>query len=100
VEAWAAGRFPLLKLESTAACLDLARAGRALTLAPLSLARDASRSGELVYRAATSSIRTRYGVHWLRNRTPSPATALMIAAIRMAADEIARLADDPPTTEA
>lgn len=99
-EAWAAGRFPFFCLESTDACLDLARTGRALTLVPRSLALDACRTGDLVYRPALGSLRTRDGVHWLKNRTPSPATALMIAAIRMTADEIASTPDGPSATAA
>jgi DNA-binding transcriptional LysR family regulator len=99
-EAWAAGRFPFFRLESTAACLDLARSGRALTLVPRSLALDACRAGDLVYRSAPYSLRTRDGVHYLKHRTPPPATALMIAAIRMTADEIAGTPDDALGTPA
>jgi len=74
----AAGRFPFYRLETTAACLELARSGRALTLVPRSLAMEACRSGELTARAATPDLVTNDGIHLVRQRSRSPATRLLI----------------------
>ena len=77
----AAGRFPFFRLETTSACLDLARSGRALTIVPRSLALDACRTGELTSRPAPARLRTNDGIHLVRQRSQSPATRLMIKRI-------------------
>ncbi len=88
-EAFAAGQFPFYRLETTAACLELARAGRALTIVPRSLAIDACRTGELIARAATHEMRTHDGIHLVRNRSRSPATRLLIDEIVTCAEQLA-----------
>ena len=70
-EAFAAGRFPLYRLETTAACLELAKSGRAITMVPHSLAEEACALGGLVHRPALPARRTNDGVHLVRNRTCS-----------------------------
>lgn len=92
-EALASGRFPFYRLETTAACLELARAGRAITLVPRSLAQEACEGGGLVQRPALPSLRTNDGIHLVRNRTRSPSVRILIEEIRAVASEIAR--EDP-----
>lgn len=89
-EALASGRFPFYRLETTAACLELAKAGRAITMVPLSLAQDVCQEGSLTYLAAPPSLRTNDGIHLVRNRTRSPSTRLMIDQIVAVAAELAR----------
>ncbi|MGH0036624.1 MAG: LysR family transcriptional regulator [Myxococcota bacterium] len=89
-EAFEAGRFPFYRLENTAACLELARAGRAVTLVPHSLAEEACARGGLVQRPALPSLRTNDGIHLVRNRTRSPSVRVLIDEIRDVAESIAR----------
>ncbi|MCP5071375.1 MAG: LysR family transcriptional regulator [bacterium] len=89
-EAHSAGRFPFYRLETTAACLDLAKAGRALTIVPRSLAREVCRDGALVSLDAPPQMRTNDGIHLVRSRTRSPSTQLLIAEIVEVANAIAR----------
>jgi DNA-binding transcriptional LysR family regulator len=89
-EAVASGRFPFYRLETTAACLELARAGRAITMVPRSLAEEACSSGDLVHRPALPSLRTNDGIHLVRNRTRSPSVRILIEEIRTVAESIAR----------
>ena len=93
-EALAAGRFPFYRLETTAACLDLARAGRAVTMVPRSLGVDVCRDGALVYRTAPPAMQTNDGIHLVRHRTRSPSTRLMIDEILATAHTLARDARD------
>jgi LysR family transcriptional regulator of abg operon len=79
--ALASGRFPFYRLETTAACLELAKAGRAITMVPRSLARDVCESGTLVYLAAPPTLCTNDGIHLVRHRTQSPSTRLLIEQI-------------------
>lgn len=88
-EALAAGRFPFYRLETTSACLDLATAGRALTIVPRSLAREACRGGALVSLDAPRQMRTNDGIHLVRSRTRSPSTRLLIDEVVEAANAIA-----------
>lgn len=88
-KALAAGRFPFYRLETTAACLELAKAGRAITMVPRSLARDVCRAGELVHLDAPPAMRTNDGIHLVRNRTRSPATRLLIDEIVEVAEALA-----------
>jgi DNA-binding transcriptional LysR family regulator len=90
-EALASGTFPFYRLETTAACLELAKAGRAITMVPRSLGREVCRGAALVSRAAPPSMRTNDGIHLVRHRTPSPSTRLVIEEI---IDVAARLAGD------
>lgn len=86
-EALAAGRFPFYRLETTAACLELVKAGRAITMVPRSLGLLVCRDGQLVHRAAPPTMRTNDGIHLVRHRTRSPSTRLLI-------DEIVAVAAD------
>jgi DNA-binding transcriptional LysR family regulator len=88
-EALAAGRFPFYRLETTSACLELAKAGRAITMVPRSLAREVCRSGELLYLAAPPAMRTNDGIHLVRTRTRSPSTRLLIDEIVEVAEALA-----------
>jgi DNA-binding transcriptional LysR family regulator len=86
-DALASGRFPFYRLETTAACLELVKAGRAITMVPRSLGVAVCRDGSLVYREAPPQMRTNDGIHLVRNRTRSPSTRLLI-------DEIVAVAAD------
>jgi DNA-binding transcriptional LysR family regulator len=88
-EALASGRFPFYRLETTAACLDLVKAGRAITMVPRSLGVEACRDGKLVYLEAPPQMRTNDGIHFVRNRTRSPSTRLLIEEIMAVAKNLA-----------
>jgi len=83
------GAFPDYELDSTEACLNVARGGQVITVAPLSLANRACASGELVWRSLPRSSRTNDGVHLLKRRTPSAATRAFIDCVKAAAKTIA-----------
>ena len=70
-EAFEAGRFPYYRLEATSACIELAKAGHAITLVPRSLAIEACRNGDLKYYEAPQPIRTNDGIHLVRHRSRS-----------------------------
>jgi len=89
-EALAAGRFPFYRLETTAACLELVKAGRAVTMVPRSLGVEACREGLLVYHEAPPSMQTNDGIHLVRQRTRSPSTRLLIDEITAVAADLAR----------
>jgi len=89
-EALAAGRFPFYRLETTAACLELAKAGRDITMVPLSLAQDVCQGGPLVYLAAPPALCTNDGIHLVRHRTQSPSTRLLIEQIVEVAGSLAQ----------
>lgn len=89
-EALAAGRFPFYRLETTAACLELVKAGRAITMVPRSLGLEVCRDGSLVHRAAPPALKTNDGIHLVRQRTRSPSTRLLIDEITFVASELAR----------
>ena len=80
-EALASGRFPFYRLETTAACLELVKAGRAITMVPRSLGIEACRDGLLVRRDAPPFMRTNDGIHLVRQRTRSPSAQLLIEEI-------------------
>ncbi|MDP6978823.1 MAG: LysR family transcriptional regulator [Myxococcota bacterium] len=86
---FAAGRFPFYRLETTSACLDLARAGHTLTMVPRSLALEACRSGGLVSMPAPPPLCTNDGIHLVRNRSRSPATRLLIERLVEVAQQLA-----------
>jgi len=88
-EALASGRFPFYRLETTAACLELVKAGRAITMVPRSLGIEACRDGLLVYRDAPPSMRTNDGIHLVRQRTRSPSAQLLIEEIIAVAANLA-----------
>ncbi len=88
-EALASGRFPFYRLETTAACLEFVKAGRAITMVPRSLGVEACRDGLLVYREAPPSMRTNDGIHLVRQRTRSPSTQLLIEEIVATAADLA-----------
>jgi len=88
-DALASGRFPFYRLETTAACLELVKAGRAITMVPRSLGVAVCREGSLVYREAPPQMRTNDGIHLVRNRTRSPSTRLLIDEIVAVAANLA-----------
>jgi LysR family transcriptional regulator of abg operon len=88
-EALASGRFPFYRLETTAACLELVKAGRAITMVPRSLGRQVCADGSLVSRTAPARMRTNDGIHLIRQRTKSPSTRLLIDEIVEIAAQIA-----------
>jgi DNA-binding transcriptional LysR family regulator len=90
-EAFAAGRFPFYRLETTAACLELARSGRAITMVPRSLALTAANGAEMMHQPAPAEMRTNDGIHLVRHRTRSPSARLLIDEIRAVAAGLARL---------
>ena len=85
----ASGRFPFYRLETTAACLDLVKAGRAITMVPRSLGVEVCREGRLVSRDVPPQMRTNDGIHFVRNRTRSPSTRLLIEEIMAVAATLA-----------
>ncbi|HIF94478.1 MAG: LysR family transcriptional regulator [Myxococcales bacterium] len=89
-EALAAGRFPFYRLETTAACLELVKAGRAITMVPRSLGKLVCESGQLVQRDVPARLRTNDGIHLIRQRTKSPSTRFLIDEI---VEVAARLAE-------
>ncbi len=86
--ALASGKFPFYRLETTAACLDVVKDGRTLTIVPLSLAKEACASGELFFFVAPGQ-RTNDGVHSIRGRSRSAAVRLAIDGVRAEAEAIA-----------
>ena len=82
-------RFPLFRLESTAACLELARSGRAITMVPKSLALRECRTSDLVARDAGPGLRTNDGIHLVLGRSRSPATQILIEQLQRTAKELA-----------
>lgn len=88
-EALASGRFPFYRLETTAACLELVKAGRAITMVPRSLGKLVCESSELVRRDAPARLRTNDGIHLIRQRTKSPSTRLLIDEIVQVAAKLA-----------
>jgi len=89
---YAAGQFPDYELDSTAACLDMAKSGRAITVVPRALA---VRSG-LHQIALPSSEVTRDAIHLLRNRSRSALVATFVAVLR----EVAQTATMPSNSAA
>ncbi len=89
---YAAGQFPDYELDSTAACLDMARSGRAITVVPCALA---ARSG-LHQIALPGSEVTRDAIHLLRNRSRSALVAAFVAVLR----EVAQAATMPSNSAA
>lgn len=88
-EALASGRFPFYRLETTTACLELVKTGRAITMVPRSLGVEVCRDGLLIYRETPPSMRTNDGIHLVRHRTRSPSTQLLIEEIIVAAANLA-----------
>lgn len=81
----AAGTFPDYELDSTAACLDMARSGRAITVVPRSLAAFACAGGDLVALSLPPGEETRDAIHLLRNRSRSALVAAFVAVLRAVA---------------
>lgn len=85
----ASGAFPDYQLDSTEACLEVVRGGVCITAAPMSLARRACASGELVWRTLPRSSRTNDGVHLLRRRTQPVAVRAFIDQLKATAKALA-----------
>lgn len=86
---FAAGQFPDFELDSTAACLAMARNGRAITVVPRALALRACRDGALTMRPLPGSEVTRDAVHLLRNRSRSALVADFLETLRSVAGSYA-----------
>lgn len=78
---FAVGQFPDYELDSTAACLDMVRSGRAITVVPRRLA---LRSGLAMIALPPSEV-TRDAIHLLRNRSRSALVAAFVAVLKEAA---------------
>ncbi|MFN8105350.1 MAG: LysR family transcriptional regulator [Acidimicrobiia bacterium] len=76
-----AAGFPRYELDSVAACLDLVRDQRSVTMTPLSVARADCAPRGLVFRLAGETLVTRDGIHVLRARTPAKPARLVLDAI-------------------
>lgn len=74
----AAGQFPDYELDSTAACLDLARSGGAITVVPRALA---LRSGLHAIALPPTEV-TRDAIHLLRNRSRSALVAAFVEVLK------------------
>jgi len=81
-KALAAGHFPFYRLETTAACLDVARDGRTVTMVPKSLAKEVCSAYGLVFRPGVRHQCTNDGIHLVRNRTRSPSAQLAIEEVK------------------
>jgi len=75
---FAAGQFPDYELDSTAACLDMAASGRAITVVPQRLA---LRSGLAMIALPPSEV-TRDAIHLLRNRSRSALVAAFVDVLK------------------
>lgn len=75
---FAAGQFPDYELDSTAACLDMAASGRAITVVPQRLA---MRSGLAMIALPPSEV-TRDAIHLLRNRSRSALVAAFVEVLK------------------
>jgi len=88
-DALASGRLPFYRLETTAACLELVKAGRAITMVPRSLANEVCSPAGLVQIAVPQYLRTNDGIHLVRSRTRSPSARILIEEIESVAAAIA-----------
>ena len=86
-EAFAAGRLPYYRLEATSACIELARAGHAVTVVPRSLALEACRHGDLKLYPAPKALRTNDGIHHVRHRSRSSVAQKAMDTIAQVAKE-------------
>lgn len=84
---FAAGQFPDYELDSTAACLDMARTGRAITVVPRALAARACTDGALVALPLPASEVTQDAIHLLRNRSRSALVSAFVAVLRAVAND-------------
>lgn len=78
---FAAGQFPDYELDSTAACLDMAKSGQAITVVPRALAVD---SGLHMIALPATEV-TRDAIHLLRNRSRSALVAAFVEVLRAVA---------------
>jgi DNA-binding transcriptional LysR family regulator len=79
---FAAGLFPDYELDSTAACLDMARSGLAITVVPRSLAARACADGTLATLPLPEGEQTRDAIHLLRNRSRSALVSAFVTILR------------------
>jgi LysR family transcriptional regulator of abg operon len=79
---FAAGLFPDYELDSTAACLDMARSGLAITVVPRSLAARACADGTLATLPLPEGEQTRDAIHLLRNRSRSALVSAFVSILR------------------
>lgn len=93
---FAAGQFPDYELDSTAACLDLVRTGRAITVVPRALAQLACADGVLRGLPLPSTEVAQDAIHLLRNRSRSALVSAFVAVIRAVANDQL----EPDTTSA
>lgn len=83
-----AGLFPAYQIETTAACLDLVRAGVAVSVVPISLARRAQAFGGIAFRRLNQVSATNDGVHFLKGKTQSALVRRFVDAVRRRAQEL------------
>lgn len=83
-----AGQFPAYQIETTAACLDLVRAGIAVSVVPLSLARRAKAYGGIEFRSLNKASATNDGIHFLKGKTQSALVRRFVEAVRRRAQEL------------
>lgn len=81
----AGGSFPDYELDSTTACLDLARSGQAITVVPQSLALRACADGALVALELPPGEVTRDAIHLLKNRSQGALVSAFVEAVKTAA---------------
>jgi len=82
------GLFPAYQIETTAACLDLVRAGIAVSVVPISLARQAKAYGGLEFRGLNKASATNDGIHFLKGKTQSALVRRFVEAVRRRAQEL------------
>lgn len=83
-----AGSFPAYQIETTAACLDLVRAGIAVSVVPISLARQAKAYGGIEFRGLNKASATNDGIHFLKGKTQSALVRRFVEAVRRRAQEL------------
>lgn len=86
------GQFPAYRVETTAACMDLVRAGIAVSVVPISLARQAKAYGGVSFRSLNRVSATNDGIHFLKGKTQSALVRRFVEAVRRRAQE---LVEDP-----
>lgn len=84
-----AGAFPDYRLDSTQACLNLARSGVCITVVPRSLAIEACVDGRLVWRSLPATSVTNDGAHYLQRRTLNVASKTFMDLLRTTAKDLA-----------
>ncbi len=82
------GGHPQFRLNSVAACVDLARTGDVLAIVPRAYAEEACKSGEFRWLQPVRPVKTNDAIHFLKGRTFGPSVREMIEIIQHTADEV------------